>query len=57
MFLGRTHIKSVAEERKGEVEEFLRFLFRLAPEIAQVRTKQYKKELGVVEFKRGVKLV
>ena len=36
VILGRTHVKSVAEERKQELQVFLHELLSLAAEIAEV---------------------
>ena len=36
VIIGRTHIKSVAEERKLDLQAFLRELLTLASEIAEV---------------------
>ena len=35
--LGRAHVRTVAETRKAELEQFLKYLLRLSPELAQVR--------------------
>ena len=35
VILGRTHVRSVAEERREELEHFLQQLLSLAPEISE----------------------
>ena len=37
LVLGRAHVRTVAETRKAELEQFLKYLLRLSPELAQVR--------------------
>jgi len=34
--LGRAHVRTVAETRKAELEQFLKYLLKLSPELAQV---------------------
>jgi len=35
--IGRAHVRTVAETRKVELEQFLKYLLKLSPELAQVR--------------------
>ena len=37
VILGRTHVKTVAETRKAELEGFLQELIKLAAEISEVK--------------------
>ena len=36
MLIGRTHVQTVAEARKGEVEKFLRQLLTTSTEVSEV---------------------
>jgi len=44
--IGRAHVRTVAEARKAELEQFLKYLLKLSPELAQV----YNSRLIPVHF-------
>lgn len=41
VLLGRTHVQTVAEARKAELDAFIKHLFTLAAEIAEVGLENF----------------